>query len=429
MHSFRPARLASLTRSIRTGLFLAAIGFVPVFGLTAHAADEKPAAAAPAEAMRVEFSPLLKAFDELTKAKDFKGALAKLAEMDAIPNKTPYEEFTIERMRVSTASSAGDNVQTGISLEKTLASGRLPANEQLIFMQALASIKFQSNDFAKAIEWIDRYTKAGGNDPKMRYLYIQSLYSSKDYTKTISELRSEIKAEIAAGKAPNEDNLKIFLNCMVNLNDKAGYIEAMQQLTTYYPKKEYWDELLTRYAASTANAERFLASYYRLKIKMGLMTSAEEYLEMGDFLMRAAQPGETKRALDQGYAAGILGKGDTKKQNALRDKVNKAAQDDLKTLDQAETSFAKAKEGTGLINVGYALVIAGKADKGIALMEQGLKLPIKKLDEARLLTGIAYSEVGRKEDALKMFALVQSNDGGTELAKYWIMHTNKPLAK
>ena len=58
-----------------------------------------------------------------------------------------------------------------------------------------------------------------------------------------------------------------------------------------------------------------------------------------------------------------------------------------------------------------------------------LKLPIKKLDEARLLTGIAYSEVGRKEDALKMFALVQSNDGGTELAKYWIMHTNKPLAK
>lgn len=423
---------SSTSRKLRHVMLLASLGLG--LGLTAApalAADPAPAAgaAAPApEMMRAEFGPLVKAFEEMMKAKDFKGALAKLKEMDAMENKTPVELFGIERMRVSAASAAGDNEQTIKSLEITLASGRLSATEVPLFMQTLAGLRFQTKDYAKAVSSIEAYFKAGGNDPKMRYLYIQSLYNGKEYQRTITELRTEIKTEEAAGKSPSEDYLKIMLNSFVSLNDKSGYVEAMQLLAKHYPRKEYWEDLLNRYFSSTANSERWVLHFYRLKSHMSMLSDPAEIADMAEMLLRAGQPAEAKKVMEQGFSAGVMGKGnDAKKHGALRDKANKAANDDLKTLEQAEASAGKAKEGTGLVNLGYALVLNGKTDKGLALMEQGLKLPVKKMDEARMLTGIAYTIAGRKEEATKTFGNVTAADGGTELAKYWVMHISKPM--
>jgi hypothetical protein len=423
MRTNRPFRFA------RLAMLLAALGVNLLPGsMIAYAADA-PKAAAPAEEMlRPEFAAPVKAYQDLFNAKDYKGALAKVVEMEAIPNLTPFEKYKIERMRIPAASSAGDNALTMKTVELVLNSERLNNSEFLSFSQSLASMKYNAEDYAGALVWLEKYFKAGGKDEKVRQFYLQNLYFSKNYTKTMSETQIDINADIAAGKKPSELVLKLALESTIKLDNKPAYLVAATNLLTFFPQRELWDDVLGRFFSNTANSDRWVLNYYRLKTQMNLMAAADEYMDMAELAMRAGQPGEAKRVLEQGFQSGMLGKtGDVKKQTALRDRANKIAADDIKTLDQADSVAAKAKEGSGLVNLGYALVVNGKTDKGIALIEQGLKLGTKKADEAKMLAGIAYATVGRKDDALKMLAQVQSNDGGTELARFWTMQVSNPI--
>ncbi|WP_338848731.1 hypothetical protein V8J88_07345 [Massilia sp. W12] len=414
----RFARIANTT-----ALLLAAFCLTPA--MSAHAAD-KPAAEAKAESMRAEFSPFVKAYEEAMKNKDFKTAMEKLALMDGVANRTEFEDFSIWRMRVATASSMGDNPATAAAIEKTLSFKRLSPEDQNKFGQALIGIRYNMKEYGKVVELLDAQEKTAALEPNLRNMRIQALYFQKDYKRAIAEARKDFEVLAKEGKTPLEDSLKLLLNCYVSLNDKDGYVEGMSLLATHYPRKEYWEDLLGRYIGSTKNADRFIPSFYRLKFFMNMMNGADEYTDMADLLLRFGQPGEAKRVLDKGFEAGVLGKGgDAKKLNALRDRVNKAAADDAKSLDSV--SPAKVKDGSALVNAGYALLINGSNDKGLALIEQGLKMPSKKADETRLLAAIGYAHAGKKDEAIKLLATVQSADGATELAKYWSMNLAKPL--
>ena len=76
--------------------------------------------------------------------------------------------------------------------------------------------------------------------------------------------------------------------------------------------------------------------------------------------------------------------------------------------------------------MGYALVSAGKADKGLPLMEQAVKLGTGRNPEAiKLHYGIAQSIAGKKSAALSTLKSVKGTDGTADLARYWTLGLNK----
>ena len=59
-----------------------------------------------------------------------------------------------------------------------------------------------------------------------------------------------------------------------------------------------------------------------------------------------------------------------------------------------------AKDGNDLVQIGYAYVTMGQADKGIPLIEQGLaKGGLKRPDDAQLRLGIAQPSSEWREEA------------------------------
>ncbi|EGF30005.1 TPR repeat containing protein [Oxalobacteraceae bacterium IMCC9480] len=81
-----------------------------------------------------------------------------------------------------------------------------------------------------------------------------------------------------------------------------------------------------------------------------------------------------------------------------------------------------------MVNVGFALVAAGQADKGLALIEGGIKKGnLKRLDDARLHLGVAYASAGKKDLAIKAFKSVQGTDGAADLARLWLVQTSTPM--
>jgi hypothetical protein len=358
-------------RHIASAFLLAALGMnispLGLWGMSVAYADET---------VRPEVGKPLQAAQDLLRNRKSSEALAKLAELDAIPNKTPYEIYIADRTRVAIASVSGDDALSIQSLEPVIASGRLQTAELITFIQALAGAYYRKNDYPKAITWITRYQKEGGDDPRMRAMLIQSYYYSNEFARAEQELRTDLQADEKAGRIPPEATLQLLLSCTQKLNDKLGYTDIIEKFVAYYPKKEHWAELIYRVQAKSTFAARLLLDVYRLKSSIGQLSTPTDFIEMAELARVAGFPAEAQKVMEQGFATGILGTGtdvEINRQKRLRDLVSKSAATDLKTMSQGEADAVKSKDGSALVNLGYAYVTIGEVDKGIGMMEQGMR--------------------------------------------------------
>jgi hypothetical protein len=387
------------------------------------------AARAESEALRPEVAKPLVAAQELSKAKKFREALARIGELDAVGGKTAAETFAIERTRSAIALMAGDETTAARSLEAVIAAGRLPPTEQVKFIQALAGAYYRQHDYAKTIQWLQRYQKEGGDDPRMGELLLQTYYLNNDFAHAAQEVRAAIHAAEKSGARPPEEQLRLLASCALKQGDKAGYLEALEKFVAYYPKKEYWADLLNRLDAKPGFADRLALDLFRLKFAAGLLANANDYMEMAQLALQAGFPAEAKKVVEQGYQVGALGTGpDAARHKRMRDLVTSKSADDVKTMAQAEAEVGKSKDGIGALNLGYAYVAAGHADKGLPLMEQGMRIGgMKRPEDAKLHLGIAYLTAGQKTKALQALKTVQGTDGTADLARYWMLFAERPL--
>ena len=277
------------------------------------------------------------------------------------------------------------------------------------------------------MSWTQRYLKAGGTDPEMRVQLARSLYLAGQYSAAATELRAMIDADEKSGATPALDRLQLLGSTYVKMNDGAGYAYALEKVLIYYPKKEYWVDAIGRVQGRPGFPEHLQLDVLRLQEATGNLTDAAQYTAMAQLALGIAAPGEAKRVIDKGFAAGVLGTGPgADEQRKLRDAAAKQVVDDEKVLAQNAKDAAAAKDGNALVNVGYAMVSAGQYDKGIALMEQGIqKGGITRLEEARLHLAIAYLAAGQKAKAIAAFKSVQGGDATADLARLWLIHAQR----
>jgi lipopolysaccharide biosynthesis regulator YciM len=190
-------------RFSRIAAVFAAIGFAAVPELTNIAANTAYAQ----EAMRPEIGRIVQAAGELFKAKKYKDALSKIHEADSVSGKTVNENFTIERMRLSIASAAGDNDTVIRAAETIIAAGKLPSKDQLQMIQVLANAYYKSGNYSKAAQWYNRYYADGGTDQSLRPYLIQAMNQGGDSAKALKEVTADLAADEKAGRTPSLANL------------------------------------------------------------------------------------------------------------------------------------------------------------------------------------------------------------------------------
>jgi tetratricopeptide (TPR) repeat protein len=374
-----------------------------------------------ADAVRAEIGKPLQEAQKLAAAGKNKEALAKLHETDAVGGKTPNETYLIERTRASAAAAAGDNDAAAKAFESVINSGKLSPAEQPKFTQALAGIYYRAKDYPKAITWIQRSLKDNPNDGQMHELLIQTYYISGKYSEAAKELQSS--------KAGSEASLQMLANIQLKQNDKEGYVQTLERLAGAYPKTSYWADLLNRVSGKPGFSSTLSLDVLRLRLANGLLTKPGEYMEMSQLALQAGNPAEAIKIIDQGYKKGALGTGsDAARHQRLKDLATKTqAEFDAKQAAN-EAEAVKNKDADALANMGYALVSQGKADKGLALMDQAVKLGTAKYPETvKLHQGIAQSIAGKKAAALSTLKSVKGKDGAADLARYWTLNINHPM--
>ena len=401
--------------------------------LPAVAAD---AAAAPASTasqpdnfVRPAFAAAFNAAQDALKNGNGTAALAKLKELDAIPDLSPYEKYMQLRLRAPAEYSINDNTAAAADYDAILANRMLPAEDRVAMLKALAGIYYGSEQYPKAAVAMQRYFDAGGNDPQLKELLPQAQYAAKDYANAAKGFRAEVDAAYAAGKVPTEKLLRLEYSAYVGLKDDAGVVSAMEHLAVNYPKPDYWHDLIPRVREVDNFSERLVLDYYRLKAQVFGQVDDRERLNYAAIAARAGYPGEAKKVLEAAAAGKPFTGNDLADANRLRPEVTRGAAADAAQQSANETAARNAKDGNALVSQGLLEAVTDNAAKGAQLIEAGIaKGGLKQPGDAQLHLGYAQLRAGRDADAMKTFQSVKGPNGLTELARLWVMYLQSKQA-
>ena len=387
------------------------------------------ASVAGAEGLRPEVGKPLQAAQAALKARRYAEAAAKVREADSVSNKSSNEALTIERMRAAVATASGDTATAIRSYENIIATGKLPGAEQTRMVQAVAGMYYQQHNYAKAATWTQRYFKEGGADPQMRAILVQSYYLGGDCNGVSRSLQGVLQADESAGRAPPEEQLQMLAGCYQRTKDNNGYSLALEKLVTYYPKKDYWVDLLSRVQRKSNFSDRLALDVYRLKLATGLMSGPGDYMEAAQMALGDDYTAEAKKIVDQGFASKVLGTGgDVERQKRLADLAAKRFAEGRNNLAKDVADASAERDGNNLVTLGYNAVGYGQTAKGIALMEQGIrKGALRRPNDAKLHLGIAYLQAGQKAKAVQIFKTVGGTDGAADLARLWSLMARRPV--
>jgi hypothetical protein len=382
-------------------------------GLGAHAQK--------ADAVRPEVGKPLQEAQGFMKSGRHREAMAKVNEADAVGNKSAFESYTIQRMRAAVATAAGDNDAAIRAAEAVINSGRASGTEARQMVQVIAVASYKNKDYPKAAQWTQRYFKEGGNDPAMRSVLLQSYYLGNDCAAVNKMLGSATEDN---GKRPSEEELQILANCFLKQKDTGGYVAAIEKLVVYYPKKEYWTDLLSRVQKKPGFSDRLSLHVFRLRLETGNLSKTDDYLEMAQLALQAGYPAEAKAVVDKGYEAKALGTGQgADRHQRLRDLVTKSLEESQKNRAREEQEAIAAKDGNDLVKVGMNYVFEGKADKGLQLIDQGIKKGgLKRPEDAKLALGYAQVHAGQRAKGVQTLRTVQGTDGTADIARLWVLH-------
>jgi hypothetical protein len=405
-----------------------------------------------ADVLRPEVAKPLNDAQTLYRARNYRGALGKIAQAAATPGKTAYETRVIEEMQGAAAMAAGDTGVAAGAYEALLSSGELDAANAQQFSAALAGIYFQQKNYAAAIRTSQRYQKAGGADPQMRELQLQSYFLSGDCGNVVATLKPAVGAALKGGRPQAEPQLQMLAQCAQKTNDDGARAEALAALVAYYPKPVYQQQLFDSVRSKSGYFASLDLDIYRLRRATGALTTADQYMEMTQLALVAGIPAEAKQVIDQGFASGVLGHdaqaerekrlqalvirrlqgqndgnslpGKHEVQRAIRWIHGQAEREKrLQALvirrlqGQNDGNSLPVDPADGALN----LVFAGQGQQGVDAVVAAIGKGSAHPDAARLRLGEAYYYAGQKARAAQVFGTVKGADGSADLARLWVL--------
>jgi len=396
-------------------------------GLTspvARAADEK---SAPEAKVSKAASKPLKAAKDAADAKKYPEALEKLKEVEALPDKSPYDTHVMNELYGFVYVRTQQYPEAAKALEAGMTDGFLSEADAQNRMKALAQVNYQIKNYDKAIEFGNKVIMAGQADDDMITLVSQAYYIKGDYPGTMKFVNAYNNDLIKAGKTPKEQTLNLVLSSCLKLDDNECATKALERMVSYYPKPDYWQNLLYSLFQQEGQTDKSLLQVYRLAADVDVLKRPDDYTEYAQLAIEAGSPGEAEFILEKGMAKNIFT--DPKlidRNKRLLENAKKQADQDRASLDKIAKDAASGKTGDKDVSIGLAYLGYKQYDKAVEAIQRGLSKPgVQNQGEAHLLLGIALLGSGKREDAQKAFNSVKGDAKLERIANLWSLHARQ----
>ena len=369
----------------------------------------------------------LKEAQEAIKAKKWADAIATLKEAEALPGKNAYDQHLINDMLGFAYVRTQNHAEAAKAYEAELEDGFLPPEDVPPRVKAVAGLYYDIKNYDKAIEYGNRAIKGGFADEETRIRVGQAYYLKGDWKGTLHFEEPLVDNLIKNGQAPKSESLQLILSACIKLNDAACEERALEKVVAYFPKPDYWYQLLFTVRQQTSGNDANTLQTYRLMSEVDVLKNPDDYTEMAQLALEAGSPGEAQRVLEKGFAKNVFAEQRAKERNQrLLERAKKAAATDQPSLPRIEKEAESASTGAKNVGLGVAYYGYGQYDKAADELSKGLtKGGLRNEAEARLLLGIAQLKAGHKEDATKSFHAVKGDPALERIANLWTLHARQ----
>lgn len=364
-----------------------------VFLGTAAVAALVPVVPAQAQAtVSAHVGALLQEAQAQAKAGNWKGAMAKVNEAEAAPNKSAADTQVINQMKNFIAVSSGDASIGGAAGAK-----------------AKFANDYNAGKFRDVIADADTLKKYNAFGPQEQLLVGQAYYKANDfagcvrYTKTLSG---------------SDTALELMARCAYEVGDEATQRQALEQLVARGGKPEHWKLLLKLGERARGLSDHNTLDINRLRLLTGSMSTKDDYISLAQFALQFKLAAEAQVALEKGVAAKLLTDDRSMRLlNGAKAQVAANSATEAKTLAAANA----APQGDDLVAVGENMIGQGKAKEAIAVIQNGLKKPLKDAANGQLRLGQAYLAAGQKAEAKAAFNKVKAPEKDALIAHLWTL--------
>jgi hypothetical protein len=237
---------------------------------------------------------------------------------------------------------------------------------------------------------------------------------------------NEIVAKLEEqGKPPGEQNIRLIHGACTQLKDDECATRQYEKLVKYYPKPEYWQNLVNTLFNDRKSTDKQQLNFMRLAMYAQAVREPSKFEEIAQIALDQGLPGEAQSVIEEGFAKKyFVEPRSIERANSLLAKAKAAATGDKATIAQQDAAARASANGTGDVKMGAAYLSYGDNAKAIEALQRGItKGGIKDPDEAGMLLGIAYLRSGNKPEAAKAFNTVSKDPTMTRVAKLWLLNT------
>jgi tetratricopeptide (TPR) repeat protein len=407
-----------------------AVALSVAIGMASTAAVLAPATVVAAEPAKPKMSKAvavpLQAAQKAMAAKQWDAAMAEIKKAQAVPTRTPAEDYQIDEFLGYILVQQKKYAQAAPVFERMLNSGLVPADQVDDRTKAVAQMYFQEKEYKKSAEWAKKWLATHPGQEDMSVLLGQANYLLEDYKGAASVMSGVVNNAEKAGQTPKENYIQIVLSSQFKLDNKDGVAEALKKMVRHYPKPEYWDNLTDIYRRKQTS-DRVTLGFYRLMSDVGILKDKGDYMEMSQLAIEAGVPGEAEQTMQKGIDNGTLKSDDKTEQGRytrLLEAAKKQAAADRASLAQQAKDADKATQGQASVGLGQAYLSYGMYDEAIAAIQAGLKKGgVTDADEAQISLGLAQMKKGQKDAARQTFKAVKADSKWADLAGLWSIRT------
>jgi hypothetical protein len=340
--------------------------------------------------------PLLEAQQLLAKG-DYKAAMAKVNEAEAVSGKTAEETKIVNQMKDAIAVKSGDTSTPNGAKAKF-------AND------------YNARKYKDVIDDADALKKHGVLDANSMQIVAQAYFLSGDKQGCLRYIKNNF------GANPSDAVLEIQMRCAFDANDTDTQRQALETLVAHTGNTKYWNDLLKMSERGQGMRDHDTLDVYRLKLLTGTINGKDEYTTLAQLALQLQFPAEAQAVIEKAQAANLLKDDRSNKLLALA--KTQAAADAANMAKNLATAQA-APKGDALVKVGEDQWGQGKGKDAVATIKAGIAKGVDDKNNAQIRLGMALISAGQKADAQKALDQVKAanpNDKSAMVAHLWSLY-------
>jgi hypothetical protein len=369
------------------------------------------------------------AVQKAVQASDWAAAIASLKEAQAVPDRTPYDDYKINQFMAFAAVSLKDYATAITAYEGMAASPEEDPAEKASTRHNLVLLNYDAKDYAKTLKYGEELAALGPVDNKVTVTMAQAYYFTNNYPKAEEWSKKAIDNAIAANAQPDQGALSVLLSAQAKQGKQGEAAGTLEMIAANYGKASDWAQLIDVALGTPGIQNSDGIDLYRLRDAAGAMQDANDYALMATIALQLGYPGEAKSILDQGIAAGrITTTGMAASQ--YKSAVAGAAADD-KTLPKFASDAEARKSGDydeklAETYFGYKRFAEAETAARRALSKPGGKDTL----QTKMVLAMSLARQGKYQDAMAAFQEVETAGGRqarVKAAHLWASYCHSKL--